>query len=262
MTAGSVSVLADEDEDVTVVMRQPPADDDIDCKTVVHPRCAIPPPPPDGMNARQCEEAMGNNTEPPADARLTDVDPPRMSGQTRAPRSESSPRGWWGRFRDRLRLRPGIPPAPAPLAPPSPRRTGTLVSAGARLSFSAYQAEEIMAALWLLETPHIAAVRQLAEHMLAARAAAPDVAAECLVLFALTRLPVEDGSVRLTRLRDRIAGVPRSAIDRALFRLSEQGRIILLRATTPGAGVAALEHPTLGVVDRCVLAEGLSHAAP
>ena len=34
---------------------------------------------------------------------------------------------------------------------------GILVSAGTRLSFSAYQAEEIMAALCLLETPHVAA---------------------------------------------------------------------------------------------------------
>jgi hypothetical protein len=50
-------------------------------------------------------------------------------------------------------------------------------------------------------------------------------------------------------------------VDKALVRLAEQGRITLLRATTATAGSAALEHPTLGIVDRCILAEGVSHAA-
>jgi hypothetical protein len=54
---------------------------------------------------------------------------------------------------------------------------GILVSAGTRLSFSAYQAEEIMAALCLLETPHVAAVGQLADHIVAARTVGPNAAA-------------------------------------------------------------------------------------
>jgi hypothetical protein len=265
MTAGSVAVLADEEEEKTLVMVQPPADDDLECETTVYPRCAIPPPAPDATSSPRCEAERVGDTEPPTDAaRLTDIDPPRVSRRARTAGNESGRLGWWwSRFRGRFfRRSQGIPPAPAPLAPPAPRRTGTLVSAGSRLSFSAYQAEEIMAALCLLETPHVAAVGQLADHIVAARAVGPDATAECIVLFALTRVPDEDGAVRLARLRARLAGVARSTIDQALVRLAEQGRITLLRATTPAAGSAALEHPILGIVDRCVLAEGALHAAP
>ncbi|MDC0749972.1 hypothetical protein [Polyangium mundeleinium] len=139
--------------------------------------------------------------------------------------------------------RAGRRTTPTLVSPPSPGRRAVV--------------DELHGLLWGFEQHELEDTVVLIGHILTVRRAGPEARVDAQILHALLHLRVEeDGTVPLVYLRGKVAGLARSVVDEALLRLEEQGRVLLLpeppTARTRQA-VAAIEHPTRGLLDRCAL---------
>ena len=157
-----------------------------------------------------------------------------------APVHHDEPRGsippWWRRLGARLgalfRLRREQPALP-PLPPPS--RSGTVVSQASRVG--GLLVEEMFHWLWRLDAQPLASIEALAAHVRAARAAGPSAFLEAHVRFVVSReLPGRDGTIRVSRLRDKLIGHPRHDVDRVLAHLAAEGLFDLMAAEPASGG--------------------------
>jgi hypothetical protein len=194
------------------------------------------------------------NSAPPAP--LEDQRPTLPDPSCVPPAPEEAQAPWWRRvglwLRQRLHPVPVAPDLP-PLPPPFP--PGTLLSQESFVRLS--MAEELLHLLWRFPPEHLRAVLRLGAHIVNVQALGPEAMLEAHVHFVLSRLRTDaDGTISLARLRDRVVGYPRAAVDQALLRLEAQERITLFPA--PGevdvrSLAGALQHPTRGALTRCTV---------
>jgi hypothetical protein len=187
----------------------------------------------------------------PSDNRATNIDlaPPVHHDEPTQPK-----RPWWRRLGAWVVARRWPRRAPLALPPlPPPSRGGTLVSQASELSGPL--ADEMFLWLWRLDVQRLESIEALSAHVRAARAAGPRAFLEAHVRFVLSREhPGRDGTIRISRLRDKLFGYARGDVDRALSQLAAEG-VIELVAAEPVSGELLREqalHDPIGGVFECV----------
>jgi hypothetical protein len=186
-----------------------------------------------------------------SDNRATSIDlaPPVHHDEPKEPK-----RPWWRRlgawlvgcrwFRQSPRTLPPLPPQ---------SRGGTLVSQASELSGPLL--DEMFHWLWRLDEQRLESIEALSAHVRAARAGGPRAFLEEHVRFVLSREhPGRDGTIRISRLRDKLVGYARGDVDQALSQLAAEG-VIELVAAEPVSGEPPRDqalHVPIGGVFKCV----------
>lgn len=173
--------------------------------------------------------------------------------------NESSRPSLWARFITSVtRLMPRSPEAiPAPAVAPT-----KIVEEAARER--TMPVDEVLALLWQLPPHHVRAVARFGTYVLAMRENGPEAFIEAQLVDLLARMRAGDRAVPLAVIREKFRSISSAMLDDALLRLEGQGKVTLLAAPREfreEGRLAAINHPTRGLLDRCVYWKGARIAA-